>query len=512
MLRAIDRLINATTMYRLVLYYLGGLLLLGLALSAAGVLPVDPVGIITTTVVLLAVSMGTNLLFSRLLGVWTNQESSIITALILALIAGPVSVTGDLTRLGIIALAGVFAIASKYVLVLHKQHIFNPAALGIFLTGIIFGEYASWWVGNAVMLPAVIAGGILVLRKISRFRFVGIFLGLYALFVATSSLSQGLPLPMVLQSFGYVFLHTEVIFLAVVMLTEPITSPGRFHQQVFYLAIVAFFLLPTLTIFGMSFSPAEALLLGNIFSFVVSRNRRLVLPLSRRVEHGGGITTFAFPYPQGFNHKVGQYMEWTLPLASSDNRGNRRYFSIASAPSEEELLVTARFYDRSSSYKEHLAAMEPGDTIIASELSGDFVLPSDASKPLAFIAGGIGITPFRSMIKHLVDTGEKRDIVLLYSNYGPEEMVFCDLFQEAQEKVGVKTVHTLTDPERVPADWKGETGFIDSSMITTTVPRAQERLYMVSGSPAFVEHMKAALRKLGVRRNRIRTDYFPGYA
>jgi ferredoxin-NADP reductase len=140
------------------------------------------------------------------------------------------------------------------------------------------------------------------------------------------------------------------------------------------------------------------------------------------------------------------------------------------------------------------------------------VLPRDASKRLVFIAGGIGITPFRSMIKYLHDTGERRDIVLLYSNYAADEIVFKDVFDAASKSVGLKAVYTLTDLARVPANWCGKTGFIDAAMIRSEVPDYSSRMFFISGSQGMVDTMKRVLQQAGVKRRAIRTDYFPGYS
>ncbi len=512
MMKAIDTFLNRFTMYRFLLYYLSSILLLGFVLSLFHVVPVQPVAILSTIAIYLAVCYGVNWIFSRVLRISANQESTLITALILALISGPVSVFSDPRKAGILALAGLFAIASKYLIAIRKQHIFNPAALGIFLTDIIFGFYSSWWVGNIALLPLVVIGGFLLLRKIGRFRFVAVFLVAFIVFLMAMSVIQGLPFGMAVQNVAFVFLHTEIVFFAVVMLLEPITAPKRFTMQVVYAVIVAFLFQPQLTIFGMNLTPEEALLIGNLFSFIVSPSFKLSLRLKERREIGNGILAFSFDYPEGFNHRLGQYMEWTLPLPQSDNRGNRRYFSIASSPTESELMIAARFYPRSSRYKEELSSMKCGDPIVAAELSGDFVLPRDPKVPLLFIAGGIGITPFRSMVKYLVDTGEKRDIVLFYSNYGPDEIVFRDVFERAQQELGLKVVYTLTDDSRIPADWCGQRGFIDEKMIRDEVPDIDRRLVFVSGSPGMVDTMKRVLRSAGIRRRNIRSDYFPGYS
>lgn len=498
-------------MYRLTLYYLVSLLLLGVVLAATGVLPSTVPALIWTTGELLAVCWLTSVLLSRLSGIPANKESALITGLILALIVDPVWLPDDPGRAGVIAIAGVVAILSKYLIPPRRQHIFNPAAFGVFVIGIAFQEYASWWVGTAAMLPFVALGGVLILRKTTRIRMVGIFLAAVVVFLAGISLIQGLDVPGFLMSLKFDLVNTELVFLAVVMLTEPATSPKQFRWRVVYASIVALLALPQFSIGGFSFSPEMALLIGNVFSYFTVPGYKLALTLLEREKIGTDTLEFVFSRPPRFRFRAGQYMEWTIPLRKSDSRGNRRYFTIASAPDEETLRIAARFHDHSSEYKTRLAAMEPGDTIVATDLAGEFVLPNDTSIPLVFIAGGIGITPYRSMIAQMQARRETRSVVLLYSNYGPDEIAYRDLFSAAEQCVGLKTVYTLTDQTRVPDGWRGACGFVDATMIRKAVPDYDTRLLYVSGSQGFVEYVKRALANLGVRRSMIRTDFFPGY-
>jgi ferredoxin-NADP reductase len=158
-----------------------------------------------------------------------------------------------------------------------------------------------------------------------------------------------------------------------------------------------------------------------------------------------------------------------------------------------------------------MAGMKPGDQITAGELGGDFVLPKDPGFPLVLIAGGIGITPFRSMIKYLLDKGERRDVVLLYSSSTEEEIVFRDVFDQAQRQIGLKVVYTLTDTFRVRQGWCGQRGPVDAEMVRREVPGRAARRYFVSGPPGFVNNMVKVLRSAGVPRRSVRTDSFVGY-
>ena len=169
---------------------------------------------------------------------------------------------------------------------------------------------------------------------------------------------------------------------------------------------------------------------------------------------------FIFAKPH-LKFEPGQYLEWTLGHERTDSRGNRRYFTIASSPTEPNLRLGVKFYDNPSSFKKKMLAMEPGDEIMAGQLAGDFILPRDPEKKLVFIAGGIGITPFRSMVKYLMDRGEKRLIALLYSNRTVSEIAYRDVFDEGARMIGLKTIYAITGAGETPPEGNGHKGHID---------------------------------------------------
>jgi len=222
---------------------------------------------------------------------------------------------------------------------------------------------------------------------------------------------------------------------------------------------------------------------GNLFSYLVSPSYKLRLALKERHTIGHEIVSFSFQKPAWSRQRPGQYMEWTLPVSQADSRGARRYFSLASSPTEDEIMVAARFPQRANRFKEDMLAMTPGAIITAGELAGDFTLPRNLRKPLALVAGGIGITPFRSMLKCLSDRREKRDIVLVYSASRQDQLVFGDVIAEAQRKIGLKVVTTVTDAARVLPGWTGRRGSISAEMIREEIPDAARRLFPRLGSP-----------------------------
>jgi ferredoxin-NADP reductase len=200
-------------------------------------------------------------------------------------------------------------------------------------------------------------------------------------------------------------------------------------------------------------------------------------------------------------------MEWTLPHKNSDSRGNRRYFTLASSPTEDVLRISVKFNNPSSSFK---TAMLGRGQIVAGNRAGSFTLPKDVDEKLVFMAGGIGITPFRSMIKYLLDKGEKRDVVLMYSNKKAEDTAYKDFFDQAGI-TSLKTIYTITDTENVPPTWTGKVGRIDANTILKEIPDYKERRFYISGPHVMVEAFKQTLAGLGVEKSKIKEDFFPGY-
>src|SRR6185312_2239781 len=127
------------------------------------------------------------------------------------------------------------------------------------------------------------------------------------------------------------------------------------------------------------------------------------------------------------------------------DRGNRRYFTIASAPTEELTRLGVKFSAGGSAFKRELAELRQGDTIVASQLAGSFTLPRDPRRKLVFIVGGIGITPFLSMLKELIDKGESRPIIVLYGNRRASEIAYSDILDEAWDVLGIPTYHAVIE-------------------------------------------------------------------
>ena len=508
MLNFIDGLLNRITMYRLVLYFLIFLLLAAEALCAFGILPYAPLALLFSTFILVATCWIVNTIFARVFKVQTNIESAYITALILALIIDPPQATNLFSNFGFLFWAASLAMASKYLLAIKGKHIFNPAAVAVAITALTVSQSASWWVGSASMLIFVALGGYLVIRKVQRSDAVISFLVVALTTTLAYTFTAANPFTTVYR----VVLDSPLIFFAAIMLTEPLTMPPTKTRQVLYAALVGFAFAPQVHIGSFYFSPELALLIGNIFSYVISPKGKYVMTLSAKEKVAEGVYHFTFMPDKKLSFKPGQYLEWTLGHDHPDTRGNRRYFTIASSPTEDAVMLGVKFYEKPSTFKQKLLSLKPGDTVMAAQLAGGFVLPKDPNKKLVFIAGGIGITPFRSMLKYLTDHNEKRSITMIYSSATAEEVAYYDVFKAAAQKLGVNTIFTFTDKAKVDPKWQGHTGYVDAAMITQDIPDYRDRTFYVSGPHSLITASENVLAGMGIPKSQIKTDFFPGLA
>lgn len=505
-MRRIDNLLNRITMYRLVLYYLISLLGAALLLSMTGKLAYDPFALLLSVAFLLGACTLTNRIFAWTFGVPANVESVYISALILALIITPIRSLNDLWFLG---WASIWAMASKYIIAVKGKHLFNPVAFAVALTYFTINQSASWWVGSGPMLPFVLFGGLLVLRRIERFDLAISFLvtTLGITWMASLFGNQGF-----IASMQNIIVYSPLIFFASIILTEPLTTPPTHKSRIFYGLLVGSLFSPQFHIGSFYVTPEMAILIGNLFSYAVSPKGKLALTLKEKTRLAPDVYEFVFSAPHKFKFLPGQYMEWTLGHKESDARGVRRYFTLASAPTERTLRLGVKFYPNASTFKRSMLALDKTTEILASQVAGDFVLPADPRQRCVFLAGGIGITPFRSMIKYLLDIRQPRPIVLFYSAKRADELVYKDVFDRAQQELGIKVVYSVTDPHNLPVSWTGRVGRISPELIRTVVPDYRLSLFYISGPRGMVDSFKDTLRRLKTDKSHIKTDYFAGLA
>jgi ferredoxin-NADP reductase len=224
-----------------------------------------------------------------------------------------------------------------------------------------------------------------------------------------------------------------------------------------------------------------------------------------------GTMGFYFAKPAGFQFKPGQYLDITLvDPPETDAEGNIRSLSIASAPEDERLLVATRMRD--TAFKRFLRKA-PADTEVKMEgPMGSFTLHNNPAKPAVLLAGGIGITPFSSIIRHAAKAGLPHHLYLFYSNRRPEDAAFLNILTElAKTNSNFRFIPSMSEMEKSAMAWSGESGFIDKEMLVRHLPVLQGPIYYVAGPPAMVAAMRQMLTAAGVDEDDIRTEEFAGY-
>lgn len=496
-------------MYRLVLYVLFSFFSATLFLSLFGFFSYTVIDFIISLAFIILICSLTNAIFSRLYHAPTNAESAYITAFILFFIITP-AFDGGYHQFFFLALwASILAMASKYILAIKRKHIFNPAAVALVLTYFAIGETANWWIGIAAMLPFVLVGGFLIVRKIHQAGLVWSFAVVALMTISIFAFMRGADVTTTILG---TLKNSAFFFFAFIMLVEPMTSPSGKWQRVAYAVLVGFLFAPSLHIGSIYSTPELALVVGNLFAYLVSPKDRFVLKLKKRINVAQDTFDFVFNKERQFSYKPGQYMEWTLKHPHPDSRGDRRYFTLASAPTENEIRIGTKFDSASSSFKKRLLELGIGEKIVASQISGDFVLPENREKDLIFIAGGIGITPFRSMIKYLLDNQEEREVTLFYSNKKVADIAYREVFDQANTELGIKTLYCITDEGEVTSGANMRKGLITAEMIEKEVPDFRKKIFYLSGPRAMVKTFEATLASMGVATKNIKTDYFPGYS
>ncbi len=231
-----------------------------------------------------------------------------------------------------------------------------------------------------------------------------------------------------------------------------------------------------------------------------------------RFQVAEGTTAFAFERPANFNFKAGQFFTVILPNPPyNDEKGNRRTFTIASPPQETaRLQITTRM--TGTALKRSLAEVSLGTPVELLGPSGDFRLHDDAAVPVVFIAGGIGITPFRSMLHDAAARNLAHQITLIYSNRNLEGTAFHEEFQRlAATHMNFKYVLTLTQADKSPKPWNGERRYVNADFLRDHIGDLSKPIFYVAGPPGLVAAMTKAVQDAGVNPDRLQADEFEGY-
>jgi ferredoxin-NADP reductase len=207
--------------------------------------------------------------------------------------------------------------------------------------------------------------------------------------------------------------------------------------------------------------------------------------------------------------RPGQYFWVELPdRGHDDERGLRRHFSAVTSPTERGLLgICTRLRD--TAFKQTLAELQVGDEVDVEPPKGDYALPEDTGQHYVFVAGGIGITVFRSMLRYIADTGEPYRVTLVYSNRDRASTPFLDELQELEQAIpGLRLVLTMTEDE----GWEGESRYVGPELLGEHLEgELGDHTYLVAGPPAMVEAVVEQLGAAGIPEEQLLPDRFSGY-
>ena len=228
----------------------------------------------------------------------------------------------------------------------------------------------------------------------------------------------------------------------------------------------------------------------------------------REVAKGTLLTTFDL-LGEEVDFTPGQYFFVTLPDAGhQDERGLRRHFTVVTPPGEDGVLGFATRL-RDSAFKRTVQELPVGTEVDVEQPKGKFTLPEDPSRPLVFVAGGIGITPFRSMLLVIRDEQLPYRVTLLYSNRDRESTAFLDELRELEQELpDFRLILTMTDD----TGWDGEARKIDAQFFGDYLgERLNDFTFLVAGPPGMTEAMQQALAEAGVEEENVIAERFSGY-
>lgn len=244
---------------------------------------------------------------------------------------------------------------------------------------------------------------------------------------------------------------------------------------------------------------------------MTAHETRLVA-LRKREVVARDTVAFTLNKPPGFTFKAGQSIDVSLiDPPEMDAKGPRRAFSIVSAPHEDHILLATRARD--SAFKRTLCGMPIGGRLQVEGPFGSLTLQSNRSRPAIFVAGGIGITPFMSILRDATHKRLPQVITLLYSNRRPEDAAFLQELQqlERDHRGSFRLVATMSDPPGVGQEWQGRSGLIDTELVRSVIVKPSRPIFYVVGPPAMVAGMRQLLDGMRIDDDDIRSEDFSGY-
>jgi ferredoxin-NADP reductase len=218
----------------------------------------------------------------------------------------------------------------------------------------------------------------------------------------------------------------------------------------------------------------------------------------------------------GIDYTAGQYAFFKLDRISGDAKGPIRHFSIASSPTEQDhILISTRIRD--TPYKQKLASLKEDAKILVWGPEGEFVLHDDYSKPAVFLSGGIGVTPFRSMIKYATDKQLPIKITMFDSNKNQQNILYKEEFDRwAEQNKNFKVIYAVTEEEQeaINSNWSGERGRIGKLMLERHLSKGEigNAIFYICGPPGMLKAMQELLQKeMQIPKDRFKVEAFTGY-
>jgi ferredoxin-NADP reductase len=220
---------------------------------------------------------------------------------------------------------------------------------------------------------------------------------------------------------------------------------------------------------------------------------------------------FHFGKPAGFQFKAGQTIDLVLDRPpSADAAGARHTFSLVSAPFENVLTIATRM--RASAFKRALTELPIGSTVWLEGPFGSLTLHSSRARPAVFVTGGIGITPFVSILRQAAHDGIQQLFVLVYSNNRPDDAAFLTELEELERRAEqFRLITTMTRTDGAGSPWSGRVGPIDRDLIEAVKDGAPAAVYYVTGSNSMVAYLRQLLAIAGINDDDVRSEEFHGY-
>lgn len=234
-------------------------------------------------------------------------------------------------------------------------------------------------------------------------------------------------------------------------------------------------------------------------------------PLKVRRQVAQGTMAFEFEKPDDWTFIAGQFVDITLANPpQTDAEGNKRGFSISSAPYEGTIMITTRMRD--TAFKRVLQSMPLDSKVKIEGPFGELTLHEDATRPAILLTGGVGITTFRSIVLQAAHLKLAHRIVLFYSNRRPEDAPFLGELQTLQKtNANYTLVATMTDMKKSTQPWSGKTGMIDAEMLAAYSDSTKNAIFYITGPPAMVKGLQEVLAGIGVSKGDIRVEEYTGY-